>query len=61
MWGTLCAAGVVFSGLSEPTKFLGGLRESPGDLIRWVCIETFKSTPQLIPRLVPRAPLQRMG
>lgn len=23
VWDTLCAAGVVFSGFSEPTKFLG--------------------------------------
>lgn len=61
VWDTLWAARVVFSGLSEPTTFLGGLQESPGDLIRWVCIETFKPTPLLIPRPVPRAPLERMG
>lgn len=31
MWDTLCAAGVVFSGFSEPAKFLGGLWETvPG-------------------------------
>ena len=31
VWDTLYAAGVVFSGFSEPAKFLGGLWETvPG-------------------------------